>query len=198
MIGLLQPCWGDLWYVYLSLGKNLRQWLYSLVHQGGVIGWNQENKPSCHHGPLIDMLQRYSHKSHRSFTPLLCAHAHVYTHICTVEMTNAWIYTEQRNRSERVRETEYYDRVKFNLKVPLTKVPWCHSWASRCSISFCTSMKYSLGVFKQSVTTGYPYNTCRMKSNDKCSSSAILMSYTSFVFHLVLWAFPSASAILCM
>lgn len=41
------------------------------MHQESVIGWNQENKPSCHHGPLIEMLQCYSHKSHRSFMLLL-------------------------------------------------------------------------------------------------------------------------------
>lgn len=73
--------------------------------------------------PLIDILQRSSHKSHRSFTLLLCTHTLTYTHISsriyTVEMTNAWIYTEQRQKRERAWEREYYDRVKFNLKVPL-------------------------------------------------------------------------------
>lgn len=64
---------------------------HSPVHQESVI--------FC--SPLIDMLQFY--------TPM--------EFIDKAEMTNAWIYTEQRNNSEK--QWEYCDRVKFNLKVPL-------------------------------------------------------------------------------
>ncbi len=92
MIGLLQPCWGDLWYAYLSLCKNLHQCHYSPAHQGAA--WLVATKTVSRvvimarslicfgvtHTNLIGVLML-----------LLCAHrhTHTYTHIYTVEMTNA-------------------------------------------------------------------------------------------------------------
>lgn len=103
----------------------------------------------------------------------------VYTHICrthidTVEMTNVWIYTEQRNKSERLWERGSI-MIEWNL---ISRCPWRlnslltlenellfsliyrelkprrHNCASCCFPSFCTSVQSHWGSFSHSETTG--------------------------------------------
>lgn len=77
------------------------------AHQEGAIGWNQEDKLSCHRHPLIDMLQRYSHNAHRSFMLLLCAHAHIqYTQGYTQQRQQMHGFTQNKGIRVRIRVRE--------------------------------------------------------------------------------------------